>query len=69
MDPAGETLTTVWFAPNIGIVKVHQVRKYSFLELIPDAEDFPMPPDPEPITFELKKYEINSEDSDREESE
>ena len=66
MDPAGETVTTVWFAPKVGIVKFHQIRKYTFLELVPDTEDFPIPPDPEPITFELKKYEIKTEAAEEE---
>ncbi|RKU06245.1 hypothetical protein C6501_19215 [Candidatus Poribacteria bacterium] len=63
-DPPGETVTTVWFAPNVGIVKLHQKVKYIFLELIPDDADFPMPPDPKPKTFELKKYEIKSADTE-----
>ncbi len=69
MDPAGETITTVWYAPNVGIIKFHQKRKYTFLELIPDTEDFPIPPDPKPITYELKKYEIKTEDTGSDESE
>lgn len=63
MGPSGETVTTVWFAPNVGIVKFHQKRKYTFLDLILE-EDFPKPPDPKPITYELKKYEIKNIDTD-----
>ncbi len=59
-DPPGETVTTLWFAPNVGIVKFHQKRKYTFLEIIPDDAGFPMPPDPKDITLELKKYEIKT---------
>ena len=59
-NPPGETITTVWFAPGVGIVKFHQKMKYTFLEIIPDDADLPIPPDPEPITFELKKYEIKT---------
>ena len=62
VDPPGETETTVWFAPNVGIVKFHQIRKYTFLELIPENEGFPMPPDPKPITLELKNYKIKTAD-------
>ena len=67
-DPPGETVTTVWFAPNVGIVKFHQKMKYAFLEMIPD-EELPLPANPKPKTFELKKYEIKtakteSDDSD-----
>ena len=69
IDPAGETITTVWFAPNVGLVKFHQESKYIFLELLPDSEDFPIPPDPEPLTFELKKYEIKTDNLDSEKSE
>ncbi len=60
IDPPGETVTTLWFAPNVGIVKFHQKRKYTFLEIIPDDAGFPIPPDPKDITFELKKYEIKT---------
>lgn len=62
VNPPGETVTTVWYAPNVGIVKLHQKRKYVFLDMIPD-DDFPRPPDPEPITLELKKYEIKKVDA------
>ena len=55
----GETVTTVWFAPNVGIVKLHQISGHMFLDLIPDDADFPtvLPP-PNERTLELKKYEI-----------
>ena len=64
VDPPGETVTTVWFAPDVGIVKVHQKRNHSFLEMLPDDEGIPLPPNPEPKTFELKKYEIKTADSE-----
>ncbi len=76
VDPPGETVTIVWFAPNVGIVKFNQKMNHSFLEMLPDDEGIPLPPNPEPKTFELKKYEIktaepeiktavpNSDDSD-----
>ena len=67
-NPPGETITTVWFAPSVGIVKFHQKMKYTFLETIPDDADLPIPPDPEPKTFELKRYEIRTADSENEES-
>ncbi len=60
VNPAGETVTTLWFAENVGIVKFLQKRKYTFLEIIPDDSDFQIPPDPKDITFELKKYEIKT---------
>jgi hypothetical protein len=64
VDPPGETVTTVWFALGVGIVKVHQKRNHSFLEMLPDDEGIPLPPNPEPKTFELKKYEIKTADSE-----
>ena len=73
VDPPGETVTTVWFAPGVGIVKVHQKRNHSFLEMLSDEmlsndEGIPLllPPNPEPKTFELKKYEIKTADSENE---
>ena len=60
IDPPGETVTTVWFAPNVGIVKVHQKMNYMFFDMVKDDGGLPKPPDPEPITFELKKYEIKT---------
>lgn len=58
VDPPGETFTTIWFAPNIGIVKYHQQMNYTFLDLVPDDEGLPLPNAPEPKTLELKEYEI-----------
>ncbi len=58
VDHPGETVTTVWFAPNIGIVKYHQQTNYTFLELIPEDEGLPIPTTPLPKTLQLKKYEI-----------
>ena len=64
IDPPGETVTTVWFAPNVGIVKFHQKMKYTFLEMIPDDADLPIPPDPITKTLVLKKYEIKTVESE-----
>ena len=64
LDTSGETVTTVWYAPNVGIVQLHQKRKYVFLELIPDNPAFPRPPDPKLKTLELKRYEIKSAESE-----
>ncbi len=68
VEQPGETVTTVWLAPNVGIVKFHQQRNFKFLDMIPDDELL-KPPDPKPITFELKKYEIKTEDTESEKSE
>ena len=64
VDPPGETVTTVWYAPNVGIVKFHQKMKYTFLEMIPDEAGFPIPPDPITKTLVLKKYEIKTVESE-----
>ncbi|MDE0484471.1 MAG: hypothetical protein OXI67_17975 [Candidatus Poribacteria bacterium] len=58
-NPPGETVTTVWFAPNVGIVKLHQISGYIFLDMIPDDADLPIviPPNKKK-TLELKNYEI-----------
>ena len=64
VDPPGETVTTVWYAPNVGIVKFHQKMKYTFLEMIPDDAGFPIPPDPITKTLVLKKYEIKTVESE-----
>lgn len=58
MDSPGETVTTVWFAPNVGIVQYHQKMDHIFSELIPDDEGIPKPPAIKPKTLQLKKYEI-----------
>ena len=36
--------------------------------MFPDDDELPKPPDPEPKTFELKRYEIRTADSENEES-
>ncbi len=69
IEPAGETVTTVWYAPNVGIVKYHQERQHIFLEIIPEDAGIPKPENPEPITFELKEYEIKTNGPDSEKSE
>ena len=69
IEPAGETVTTVWYAPNVGIVKYHQEKQHIFLEAIPEDTGIPKPENPEPITFELKEYEIKTDGPDSEKSE
>ncbi len=59
--PSGETVTTVWFAPNVGIVKLHQISGYMFLDMIPEDADFSFTfPPPTEKTLELKRYEIKT---------
>ena len=67
VDPPGETITTVWYAPNVGIVKYHQQRNYTFLELIPDDDDLAVQHPPETRILELKKYEIKKTEKNIEE--
>ena len=68
-DPPGETLTTLWFSPDIGIVKLHQKSGNIFLDMIPDFADIPIviPPIKEKI-LELKRYEIKTEETKTNES-
>ena len=37
-NPPGETVTTLWLAPNIGIVKYHQEAQKIFLNVMSDKE-------------------------------
>ncbi len=61
MNPPGETVTTVWFAPNVGIVKIHEKKGNLFLDMIPKDEDIPFViPPPKETTLTLKKYEIKT---------
>lgn len=59
--PPGETVTTVWFARNVGIVKLHQIAGNIFLDMIPEDAGLPgvLPPHKE-RTLELKQYEIKT---------
>ena len=62
MDPPGETVTTVWFAPNVGIVKIHEKQGNMFLDMIPKDDGFPFViPPPKETTLTLKKFEIKTE--------
>ena len=61
MEPPGESVTTLWLAPNVGIVKYHQEAEDIFLKVIPDPE---FPSSTTVKTLELKKYEIKSIDSE-----
>ncbi|RKU20444.1 hypothetical protein C6500_09115 [Candidatus Poribacteria bacterium] len=62
-NPPGESVTTLWVAPNVGIVKFHQKREDTVLKALP--------PLPHPLfkvsttieTLELKAYEVKSADS------
>jgi len=59
-NPPGETVTTLWVAPNVGIVKFHQKTEDILLKVIPILE----PKDSTTIkTLKLKRYEVKSADS------
>ncbi len=66
---AGETTTTIWYAPHVGIVKIHQESNKIFLNIFADSEmvkntklgnEIKEIISPTIITLVLKKYKINS---------
>ena len=60
-NPPGESVTTLWVASNVGIVKYHQKAEDIFLKIVP------MPgivTSTTVKTLELKNYEIKSADSE-----
>ncbi len=64
-DPPGESVTTLWLAPNVGIVKFHQKTEDIFLKTIPSPE---FQSSATVKTFELTKYQITSDASGSSES-
>ena len=60
-SPPGESVTTLWVAPNVGIVKFHQEAEGVLLKSIPLPQ---LKPSTTVRTLELKKYEIKSVDSE-----
>ena len=61
VDPPGESVTTLWLVPNVGIVKYHQEAEDIFFKTIP-APEFVSSTTVK--NFELKRYEIKSANSD-----
>lgn len=59
-EPPGESITTLWLAPNVGIVKFHQETEDIFLKTIPDPE---LQSSATSKTFELTNYEIKTTES------
>ncbi|MCY3740032.1 MAG: hypothetical protein OXH00_03320 [Candidatus Poribacteria bacterium] len=59
-ETPGESLTTLWVAPNIGIVKFHQKAEDIFLKTTPMPPGFeaPSPVRPPELNLELKRYEV-----------
>lgn len=64
-DPLGESVTTLWLAPNVGMVKFHQEAEDIFLKTIPSPE---IQSSTAVRTFELTRYEIASDVSGSSES-
>ena len=59
-NPPGESVTTLWVAPNVGIAKFHQEAEDILLKVIP----LPQVKASTTIkTLELKRYEVKSTDS------
>ncbi len=54
-NPPGESVTTLWVAPNVGIVKFHQKAEDILLKVIPLPQ---IKASTRVKAFELKKYEI-----------
>ena len=59
-EPPGESVTTLWFAPNVGIVKLHQETEDILLKTIPDPN---LQSSATVKIFELTSYEIKSTES------
>ena len=64
-DPPGESITTLWLAPNVGIVKFHQKAEDILLKTVSIPE---IVASTTVKTLELKKYEIKSADSEEDKS-
>ena len=58
-NPPGESVTTLWVAPNVGIVKFHQKAEDILLTVIPLPQ---VEASTTVKTFKLKKYEVKSTD-------
>ena len=59
-NPPGESVTTLWVAPNVGIVKFHQKTEDILLKIIPLPG---LKTSTTVKTLELKRYEIKSANS------
>ena len=69
VKPPGETVTTVWFAPNVGIVQLQQKSGYLFLDMLPEDAGFPLTfPPKQKKTLELKRYEIKTTETESSDS-
>ena len=59
-NPPGESVTTLWVAPNVGIVKFHQEAEDILLTVITHSQ---VKASTTVKTLELKRYEVKSADS------
>ena len=64
-ESPGESVTTLWLAPNVGIVKFHQETEDIFLKTIPDPA---LQSAAAVKAFELRNYEIRSDTSETNEN-
>ena len=60
VNPPGESVTTLWVAPNVGIVKFHQKAEDILLTVITHSQ---VKASTTVKTLELKRYEVKSTDS------
>ena len=59
-NPPGESVTTLWVAPNVGIVKFHQEAEDILLTVITHSQ---VKASTTGKTLQLKRYEVKSTDS------
>ena len=59
LHPSGESITTLWMAPNIGLVKFHQKMENVLLKTIP-RPGLKASITTKTLELKLKKYEIKS---------
>ena len=62
-NPPGETVTTLWLAPNVGIIKCHREMEDMLIKAIPD-DDFQFTTTVN--TLKLKEFDIANADPDKE---
>ena len=60
VNPPGESVTTLWVAPNVGIVKFHRKAEDILLTVITHSQ---VKASTTVKTLQLKKYEVKSTDS------
>ena len=58
--PPGESVTTLWVMPNIGIVKFHQEAEGILLKTVPELKQLDASIIIKTLELKLKKYEVKS---------